>query len=144
MFRISLALGVFLALVGAGMGAAAAGSSDQTAPAVSQRPDGRLVPDGADINPTAATSRPRDRGEGFTPGASSEPPVVTGRPDGRHVPDGVDARKAVTPVVITTDESGTTSFDWLAALIGGLTVAGLALAVGGLLVVRHHMPTPAR
>lgn len=69
---------------------------------------------------------------------------MTGRPDGRTVPDAVDARNTVTPVVISTDGSGTPSFDWLAALIGGLTVGGLALAMGGLLVLRHRGPTPAR
>ena len=70
--------------------------------------------------------------------------VTTGRPDGRTVPDAVDARNSFTPAVIPESGSGTTSFDWLAALIGGLTVGGLALATGGLLVLRHHGPTPAR
>jgi hypothetical protein len=46
--------------------------------------------------------------------------------------------------VIRVNASDTTSFDWLAALIGALTVAGVALAFGGLLIVRHHNPTPAR
>ena len=144
MFRITLTLGVFLALICAGMVAAAEGSSGYSAPAVSQRPDGRLMPDGADINPTTPASRPDDRGDRFTPGASSEAPVVGGRPDGRLIPDGVDARNAVTPIGIQTDGDSTASFDWLAALIGGLTVAGTALAIGGLLVVRHHRPAPAR
>ena len=80
----------------------------------------------------------------FTPGASPEPVETTARPDGRTVPDAVDARNSVTPAIIREGESGTTSFDWVAALIGGLTVGGLALATGGLLVLRHHGPTPAR
>ena len=137
-FRIPLILGVFVALSGA-----RASARQQTARRL-ERPDGRLLPDGADIQRTTPASRPDDRGDRFTPGASSEPAVVTGRPDGRTVPDAVDARNAVTPVVIRADGSGTTSFDWLAALIGGLTVGGLALATGGLLVLRHHGPTPAR
>jgi hypothetical protein len=70
--------------------------------------------------------------------------VTTGRTDGRTVPDAVDARTANPPVVIRANETGTTSFDWLAALIGGLAVAGVALAVGGMLVARNHGPTPAR
>ena len=106
------------------------------------RPDGRLLPDGADIQRTTPASRPDDRGDRFTPGASSEPAVFTGRPDGRTAPDAVDARNTVTPVVISAGGSGTTSFDWLAALIGGLTVGGLALATGGLFVLRHHRPDP--
>lgn len=136
MYRIPLILGVFVALSCTGIGTAADGSPG--------RPDGRLLPDGADIPRTTPSSRPDDRGDRFTPGASSEPAVVTGRPDGRTVPDAVDARNAVTPVVIREDGSGTTSFDWLAALIGGLAVGGLALATVGLLVLRHHGPTPAR
>jgi hypothetical protein len=135
MYRIPLILGVFVALSCAGIGTAADGSAG--------RPDGRLLPDGADIQRTTPASRPDERGDRFTPGALSEP-VVTARPDGRTVPDAVDARNAVTPVVIRADGSGTTSFDWLAALIGGLTVGGLALAMGGLLVLRHRWPTPAR
>lgn len=144
MFRISLILGVFLALMCAGMSEAADGPAGQSAPSVSQRPDGRLLPDGADIHSTTPASRPDDRGDRVTPGASSEPAVVSDRPDGRLVPDGVDARNAGTPVVIPVDEGSTTSFDWLAALIGGLAVGGLALAMAGLLLVRHHGPTPAR
>ena len=134
MFRIPLILGVFVALIGAGSSTAADGPAG--------RPDGRLLPDGADIH-SAIPTRPDDRGDRFTPGASSEPAVVTGRPDGRTVPDAVDARNPGTPAVIWIDD-GTTSFDWLAALIGGLAVGGLALATGGLLVLRHHGPTPAR
>ena len=119
MFRIPLILGVFIALVCAGTSAAADGSAG--------RPDGRLVPDGVDAARSAVT------------------PIVAGRPDGREVPDGVDAaRNAVMPIVIREDGIGTTSFDWLAALIGGLAVGGLALAMGGLLVLRHQGPTPAR
>jgi hypothetical protein len=160
--RIPLILGVFVSLICAGIGTAADGPAG--------RPDGRLLPDGADINSTPPASRPDDRGDRFTPDASSElfvpgvtdfgrgaaqtseyvpgatdfPAVATGRPDGRTVPDAVDARNAGPPVVIRIDEGGTTSFDWLAALIGGLAVGGLALATGGLLVLRHHGPTPAR
>jgi hypothetical protein len=111
-FRISLILGVFVALLCAGISAAADGSTG--------RPDGRFLPDGADIQRTTP-ARPDDRGDRFTPGASSEPAVV-----------------------ISANGGGTTSFDWLAALIGGLTVGGLALATGGLLVLRHRAPTPAR
>ena len=146
MFRISLILGVCVALICAGTSAGADGSSGQSAPSVSQRPDGRLVADGADIHPPEAVTvtRPDDRGDRFTPGASSATSVVTGRPDGHYVPDSVDARNAVTPVVIRTDGDRATSFDWLAALIGGLTVGGLALAMGGLLVFRHRGPAPAR
>ena len=146
MFRIPLILGVGVALICAGMSAAADGSSGQSAPSVSHRPDGRLVADDADIHPSEAltVTRPDDRSARFTPGASSTTSVVTGRPDGRSVPDSVDARNAVTPVVIRTDGNRTTSFDWLAALIGGLTVGGLALAMGGLLVFHHRGPAPAR
>ena len=138
MFRIPLILAVFVALTCAGIG-----------PQQTVRPTAALRDPTAVTCRTAPTSsrrptatRPDDRGDRFTPGASPAPMVVTGRPDGRHVPDAVDARNAVTPVVIRMDESGTTSFDWLAALIGGLTVGGLALATGGLLVLRHHGPTP--
>jgi hypothetical protein len=123
-FRFPLMVGLLVALIGAGIGTAADGPAG--------RPDGRLLPDGADLRSTTPPSRPDDRGDRFT------------RPDGRTVPDAVDARNAVTPVVIRVDGSGTNSFDWLAALIGGLAVGGLALAMGGLLVVRHHGPTPAR
>lgn len=136
MFRIPLILGLLVALIGAGISTAADGPAG--------RPDGRLLPDGADMHSTTPVPRPDDRGDRFTPGALSEPAVVTGRPDGRTVPDGVDARDAGTPVVIRIDEGRTTSFDWLAALIGGLAVGGLALATGGLLLLRHHGPTPAR
>jgi hypothetical protein len=135
-FRILLILGVFGVLLCAGNSAAADGSTG--------RPDGRLLPDGADIDRATPASRPDDRGDRFTPGASSETAVATGRPDGRTVPDAVDARSAVTPIAISADGSGTTSFDWFAALIGGLTVAGLALAMGSLLVLRRHGPTHAR
>ena len=134
-FRISLILGVFVALLCAGLAAADRPTG---------RPGDRFQPDGADIQRTTPTTRPDDRGDRFTPGASSGPAVFTGRPDGRTAPDAVDARNTVTPVVISAGGSGTTSFDWLAALIGGLTVAGLALATGGLFVLRHHRPTPAR
>jgi hypothetical protein len=136
-FRIPLILGVLVVLVCAGIGTAADGPAG--------RPDGRLLPDGADIQRTTTpATRPDDRGDRFTPGASSEPAVGAARPDGRTVPDAVDARNAVKPTVIRANGSGTTSFDWFAALIGGLTVGGLALAMGGLLVFRHHAPTPAR
>ena len=124
MFRILLILGVFLALLGAGTSAAADGVG---------RPDGRLLPDSADIHPTAPATRPDDRDDRFI------------RPDGRLVPDAVDARRnAVTPVVIRVDDGATASFDWFAALIGGLVVAGVALTMGGLLIVRQHGPTLAR
>jgi hypothetical protein len=134
-FRIPFILGLLVALIGAGIATAADGPAG--------RPDGRLLPDGADIQRTTPASRPDDRADRFTPGASSEPAVVTGRPDGRTVPDSVDARNAGTPVVIRIDNGGTTSFDWLAALIGGLAVGGLVLVTGGLIVLRHHGPTPA-
>ena len=123
-FRIPLMLGVFVALSCAGISTAADGPAD--------RPDGgRHLPDGADIQSTTTAPRPDDRGDRFTPGASPEPVETTGRPDGRTVPDAVDARNSVTPAIIREGESGTTSFDWLAALIGGLTVGGVALATGG-------------
>jgi hypothetical protein len=141
LLRIPLILAVFLALTCTGIGVAA---DSPTAPAVSQRPDGRLLPDGADIRPTTPAARPDDRADRSTPGTSMEPTVATGRPDGRSLPDAVDAGTANPPVIIRVNESGTTSFDWLSALIGGLTAAGVALAVGGMLVVRHHGPTPAR
>ena len=137
MFRIPLMLGVVVALICAGISTAADGPAD--------RPDGgRHLPDGADIQSTTTAPRPDDRGDRFTPGASPEPVETTARPDGRTVPDAVDARNSFTPAIIREGESGTTSFDWVAALIGGLTVGGLALATGGLLVLRHHGPTPAR
>ena len=135
MFRIPLILGVFAALICAGISTAADGPAD--------RPDGgRHLPDGADVHVTTPTPRPDDRGDRFTPGASPEPVATTGRPAEHHVPDAVDARNSVTPAIIREGESGTTSFDWLAALIGGLTVGGLALATGGLLVLRHHWTNP--
>ena len=143
MFRIPLILGVFIALVCAGTSAAADGSAG--------RPDGRLVPDGVDAARSAVTpivaGRPdgREVPDGVDAARSAVAPIVASRPDGREVPDGVDAaRNAVTPIVIREDGIGTTSFDWLAALIGGLAVGGLALAMGGLLVLRHQGPTPAR
>jgi hypothetical protein len=139
-FRIHLILAVFLALTCTAIAAAA---DNQTTPTVSQRVDGRLVPDGADL-PTVPATRPDDRADRFTPGSSTEPTVVTGRADGRTLPDAVDARTANPPVVIRMNASDTTSFDLLAALIGALTVAGVALAAGGLLIVRHHSPKPAR
>ena len=122
--RIPLILGVLVSLVCVGIGMAADGPA--------KRPDGRLLPDAADLHSTTPPSRPADRGDRFA------------RPDGRTVPDAVDARNAVTPVVIRVDGSGATSFDWLAALIGGLAVGGLALATGGLIVLRRRVPTPAR
>jgi len=137
-FRIPLILAVFLALTCTAIAAAA---DDQSAPTVSQRA-ARHLPDGADI-PTAPVTRPDDRADRFTPGSSTEPTVVTGRSDGRTLPDAVDARTANPPVIIRTNERGTTSFDWLAALIGALAVAGVALAAGGLLIIRQHNPTPA-
>jgi len=138
-FRIPLILAVFIALTYTAIAAAA---DDQTAPTVAQRA-ARHLPDGADI-PTAPATRPDDRADRFTPGSSTEPTVASGRSDGRTLPDAVDARTANPPVVIRMKESGTTSFDWLAALIGALTVAGVALAFGGLLIIRHRSPTPAR
>ena len=140
MFRIPLILAVFLALTCTAIAAAA---DNQTTPTVSQRAD-------AGTSPTAPTShRHPPHAPTTAPTAphqarSTEPTVVTGRPDGRTLPDAVDARTANPPVVIRTNASDTTSFDWLAALIGALAVAGVALAVGGLLIVRHHSPTPAR
>jgi len=138
-FRIPLILAVFLALTCTSIAAAA---DNQPTPTASQRA-ARHLPDGADI-PPAPPTRPDDRANRFTPGSLTEPTVVTARPDGRALPDAVDARTANPPVVIRTNASETTSFDWLAALIGALTVAGVALAFGGLLIVRHHNPTPAR
>jgi len=141
-FRIPLILGVFIALICAGTSAAAGGSTG--------RPDGRLVPDGVDAARSAVTPIVTGRPDGrLVPDAvdaarSAVTPIVTGRPDSRLVPDAVDARNAFPPVVIGMDGRGTISFDWLSALIGGLAVGGLALAVGGLLVLRHHGPTPAR
>jgi hypothetical protein len=76
-------------------------------------------------------------------GSATAPTAVSGRPDGRTLPDAVDVRTAKPPVVIRVNARDTTSFDWLAALIGALTVAGVALAAGGLLIARHHNPTPA-
>ena len=124
MFRTPVILTVFLALVSTGIGVAA---NSQDAPAVSQRPDGRLLPDAADMGTNAAT-----------------PAGVTGRPDGR-LPDAADLRKdEAPPIVISVDRSSTESFDWLDALIGALAAAGVALAVGGVLVARYHVPSPAR
>jgi hypothetical protein len=145
MFRSTLIVGVCVALICTGVSLGADGSSGQSAPTVSQRPDGRHVPDGADVPVSEAVTvtRPDDRADRFTPGASSATSVVTGRPDGRLVPDSVDARNAVVPAVIRTDENGTISFDWLAELIV-LTVGGVALVMGGLLVFRHRGPAAAR
>ena len=88
----------------------------------------------------AAADDPADRS---MLGSATAPTAVSGRPDGRTLPDAVDARTAKPPVVIRVNASDTTSFDWLAALIGALAVAGVALAAGGLLIVRQHNPTPA-
>jgi hypothetical protein len=123
-FRTTVILTVFLALVCTGVGVTA---NSPDAPAVSQRPDGRLLPDAADMGTNAAT-----------------PTGVTGRPYGR-LPDAADLRKDdAPPIVISVDRSSTRSFDWLDALIGGLVTAGVALAVGGLLIARQHGLTPAR
>jgi hypothetical protein len=77
-----------------------------------------------------------------TTAAKSGPTGVTGR----HLPDAADLRKdEAPPIVIRVDSGSTTSFDWLDALIGALAAAGVALAVGGLFVARHHhVPTAAR
>jgi hypothetical protein len=137
-FRIPLILAIFLALTCTAIAAAA---DDQTTPTVTQ-PGARHLPDGADIPPAPAT-RPDDRADRFTPGSSTEPTVITGRPDGRTLPDAVDARTTNPPIIVRVNQQGTTSFDWLAALIGALAVAGVALAVGGMIVFRRHSPTPA-
>jgi hypothetical protein len=124
-FRTTVILTVFLALLCTGIGVAA---NSPDARAVSQRPDGRLLPDAADMGTKAAT-----------------PTGVTGRPDGRTLPDAADLRKGeAPPIVISVDKSSTGSFDWLDALIGALAAAGVALAVGGVLVARYHAPSPAR
>ena len=138
MFRIPLILIVCLALT---CTAIAAAEDNQPTPTASQRA-ARHLPDGADIPPAPAT-RPDDRADRSTPGSLTEPTAVNGRLDGRTLPDAVDARTANPPVVIRVNGSDTTSFDWLAALIGGLAVAGVALAFGGLLIIRQHSPTPA-
>ena len=140
MFRIPLILAVSLALI---CTATAAAADNQTTPTVSQRADGRHLPDGADIPPAPAT-RPDDRADRSITASSTEQTAGTGRSDGRTLPDAVDARTANPPVVVRMNESDTTSFDWLAALIGGLAVAGVALAIGGMLIARQHSPTPAR
>jgi len=90
----------------------------------------------------AAADDPADRSM-LGLGSATASTAVSGRPDGRTLPDAVDARTAKPPVVIRVNASDTTSFDWLAALIGALAVAGVALAAGGLLIIRQHNPTPA-
>jgi hypothetical protein len=139
-FRILIILAVSIAI---GSTAVVAAADDQTTPTVSQRADGRLLPDGADI-PTAPATRPDDRADRPSPGSLTEPTTVMNRPDGRTLPDAVDASTATAPVLIRTIDSGTPSFDWLAALIGALAVGGVALAIGGILVARQHSPSPAR
>ncbi len=69
---------------------------------------------------------------------------ITGRPDGRDLPDSADVSRGESPPTIVVDRSSTGSFDWLDALIGALAAAGVALAVGGVLVARYHVPSPAR
>jgi hypothetical protein len=124
-FRTSVILTVFLALVCTGISVAA---NSPDAPAVSQRPDGRLLPDAADLGTNPAL-----------------PTGVTGRPDGRTLPDAADLGKGeAPPIVISVDKSSTGSFDWLDALVGALAAAGVALAVGGVLVARYHVPSPSR
>lgn len=125
MFRTTVILTVFLALFCTSLGVA---ESSPSAPTVSQRPDGRLLPDAADMATIAVT-----------------PTGVTGRPDGRQLPDAADLRKdEAPPIVVYVDRESTASFDWLDALIGALATAGVALAVAGLLVVRQHSPSLAR
>ena len=124
MSRTTVIITVFIALVCAGIGVAA---NSPSAPAVSQRPDGRLLPDAADVATNAATTT-----------------GVTGRPDGRDLPDSADVSRGESPPIIVVDRSSTGSFDWLDALIGALAAAGVALAVGGVLVARYHVPSPAR
>jgi hypothetical protein len=123
-FRTTVILTVFVALVCTGIGVAANNAST----VVSQRPDGRLRPDAADLGTVAIT-----------------PTGVTGRPDGRSLPDAADLRTGeAPPIVISVDRSSTGSFDWLDALIGALAATGVALAVGGVIVARYHVPSPAR
>jgi len=123
-FRTTVILTVFLALVCTGIGVAA----NSPSAAVSQRVDGRLLPDAADMGTIAVSQT-----------------GVTGRPDGRQLPDAADLRTGeAPPIVISVDRNSTGSFDWLDALIGALAATGVALAVGGVLVARYHVPSPAR
>ena len=106
-------------MLGVGAVTASAGSEPGGAAIRPGRPDGRELPDGADLGPGGVA-------------------VNTGRPDGRELPDAADLGLRQPTIVGASDD-----FDWSDAgigLVGGIGIAVLLVAV--LATTQHTRRVP--
>lgn len=101
-------------MLGVGAVTASAGSGSGGAAVHSGRPDGRELPDGADLGTGAVA-------------------VNTGRPDGRELPDGADLGLPQPTIVSASDD-----FDWSDAGIGLVGGFGIAVLLVGVLATTQH------